>query len=77
MLYCKKIMTRIKKDGGMCAAIAKKDAAFAEAYGLIEQLKSQLEGNSDTDAVNESEIRPVLEAVDDDAKKMKNYCRYR
>lgn len=57
-------MDTIKKDGGTYAAIAKRDAALADAYGIIEQLKSQLEGtNMD---VNNAEVSPV----DNDEKKI-------
>lgn len=57
-------MDTIKKDGGTYAAIAKRDAALADAYGIIEQLKSQLEGtNMD---VNNMEVSPI----DNDEKKI-------
>ena len=57
-------MDTIKKDGGTYAAIAKRDAALADAYGIIEQLKSQLEGtNMD---VNNAEVS----TVDNDEKKI-------
>lgn len=57
-------MDTIKKDGGTYAAIAKRDAALADAYGIIEQLKSQLEGtNMD---VNNAEVSPI----DNDEKKI-------
>lgn len=57
-------MDTIKKDGGMYAAIAKRDAALADAYEIIGQLKSQLEGtNMD---VNNAEVSPI----DNDEKKI-------
>lgn len=62
-------MDTIRKDGGTYAAIAKRDAALADAYGIIEQLKSQLEGTNID--VNNTDQTSLEAPVDNDEKKIK------